>query len=152
MSLFFKPVFEHWTGWEATPPNRKGRQKDWLIQPNKGARSYSPVPLLLTLHKILQGDPSAGEPGLGWQRVQISPPDLLCPLLIPRPTITHANMWCRLPSLHLFALSHCANHDAKDIRYTECTQWSVWHSTNKGRNVLYVELWIHGRLHPGPTP
>ena len=25
------------------------RQEDWLIQPSKGARSYSPVPLFLTL-------------------------------------------------------------------------------------------------------
>ena len=31
------------------PTNRTGRQKDWLIQPSKGARSYSPVPLFLTL-------------------------------------------------------------------------------------------------------
>ena len=45
MSLFFKPVFEHWTGGEATPTNRTGRQKDWLIQPSNWSRSYSPAPL-----------------------------------------------------------------------------------------------------------
>ena len=45
MSLFFKPVFYHWTGGEATPTNRTGRQKDWSMQPSKGARSYSPLPL-----------------------------------------------------------------------------------------------------------
>ena len=29
MSFFFKPVFEHRAGREATPTNRRGRQKDW---------------------------------------------------------------------------------------------------------------------------
>ena len=32
--LISKPVFEHWTGGEATPTNRTERQRDWLIQGN----------------------------------------------------------------------------------------------------------------------
>ena len=40
MFLIFKPVFEHWTGGEASPTNRTERQKDWLIHPSNIWQSY----------------------------------------------------------------------------------------------------------------
>ena len=49
-----------------TPTNRTGRQKDWLIQPRNGARSYSAVPIFLTLPrtwKETKQEPGTAGPG-----------------------------------------------------------------------------------------